>query len=68
MPRSERREHLKKLLEQEKRGLELEQELRVKSKGTGGFLSQEQKKVFGGSGDPEERLRCGRAGLVSRVD
>jgi len=65
---SERQEHLKKLLEQEKRELELEQELRAKSKGVGGFLSQEQKKVFGGSGDLEERLRRGRAGLVSRID
>lgn len=65
---SERQEHLKRLLEQEKRELELEQELRAKSKGMGGFLSQEQKKVFGGSGDLEERLRRGRAGLVSRID
>jgi hypothetical protein len=65
---SERQEHLKKLLEQEKREMELEQVLRAKSKGMGGFLSQEQKKVFGGSGDLEERLRRGRAGLVSRID
>ena len=65
---SKRQEHLKKLLEQEKRELELEQELRAKSKGTGGFLNQEQKRVFGGSGDLGERLRRGRAGLVSRID
>ena len=65
---SERQEHLKKLLEQEKREMELEQELRAKSKGTSGFLNEEQKKVFGGSGDLEERLRRGRAGLVSRID
>jgi len=65
---SERQDHLKKLLEQEKRELELEHELRAKSKGMSGFLSQEQKKVFGGSGDLEERLRRGRAGLVSRID
>lgn len=65
---SERQEHLKKLLEQEKREMELEQELRAKSKGMGGFLNQEQKKVFGGSGDLEERLRRGRVGLVSRID
>jgi len=65
---SERQEHLKKLLEQEKREAELEQQLRAKSKGMGGFLNQEQKKVFGGSGDLEERLRRGRAGLVSRMD
>lgn len=65
---AERQEHLKKLLEQEKREMELERELRAKSKGMGGFLNQEQKKVFGGSGDLEERLRRGRAGLVSRID
>lgn len=65
---SERQEHLKKLLEQEKRESELEQELRSKSKGMGGFLNQEQKKVFGGSGDLGDRLRRGRAGLVSRID
>jgi len=65
---SERQEHLKKLLEQEKREMELDQELRAKSKGMGCFLNQEQKKVFGGSGDLEERLRRGRAGLVSRID
>ena len=65
---SERQEHLKKLLEQEKREMELEQELRTKSKRMGGFLIQEQKKVFGGSGDLEERLRRERAGLISRID
>lgn len=65
---SERQEHLKKLLEQEKREMELEQQLRAKSKGMGGFLNQEQKKVFGGSGDLEERLRRERAGLISRID
>ncbi|KAF9786193.1 Pre-mRNA splicing factor-domain-containing protein [Thelephora terrestris] len=65
---SERQEHLKKLLEQEKRELELEQTLRAKSKGAGGFLNQEQKKVFGGSGDLGDRLRRGRAGLVSSID
>jgi len=65
---SERQEHLKKLLEQEKRESELEQELRSKSKGMDGFLNQEQKKVFGGSGDLGDRLRRGRAGLVSRID
>ena len=65
---NERQEHLKKRLEEEKRELELEQELRAKSKVMSGFLNQEQKKVFGGSGDLEERLRRGRAGLVSRMD
>jgi len=63
---SERREHLTTLLAQEKAELELEEKARVKSKGMGGFLSQEQKKVFGGSGGIEERIRRGRGQM--RVD
>ena len=57
---SERREHLTKLLEREKVELEAEERERAKSKGMGGFLSHEQKKVFGGSGGLEERIRRGR--------
>ena len=37
--------------------LEAEERERAKSKGMGGFLSHEQKKVFGGSGGLEERIR-----------
>ena len=43
----ERREHLTKLLEREKEEAEAEERARAKSKGMGGFLSHEQKKVFG---------------------
>lgn len=62
---SERKERLSELLEKEKEELEKEERMRAKSKGMGGFLSHEQKKVFGGQGGLEERLRRGRAGLVS---
>lgn len=64
---SERKERLAELLEKEKEELEREEKLRAKSKGMGGFLSHEQKKVFGGQGGLEERLRRGRAGLVSEA-
>lgn len=62
----ERREHLTELLEREKAELEAEERVREKSKGMGGFLSHEQKKVFGGSGGLEERIRRGRGQM--RVD
>ncbi|KAI0052532.1 hypothetical protein FA95DRAFT_1330628 [Auriscalpium vulgare] len=64
----ERKERLTALLEKEKAELEREEQLRAKSKGMGGFLSQEQKKVFGGAGGLEDRLKRGRAGLVSQGD
>ena len=56
----ERREHLTQLLEREKEELEAEERARARSKGMGGFLSDEQKKVFGGTGGLEERIRRGR--------
>lgn len=62
---SERKERLTEMLEKEKIEMEKEEKARAKSKGMGGFLSHEQKKVFGGQGGLEERLRRGRAGLVS---
>ncbi len=65
---TERKDRLKALLEKEKAELEVEERTRAKSKGMGGFLSNEQKKVFGGHGGLEERLRRGRAGLVAQVD
>ncbi|THH19037.1 hypothetical protein EW146_g2040 [Bondarzewia mesenterica] len=65
---SDRKERLTALLEKEKAELEAEERLRAKSKGMGGFLNHEQKKVFSGQGGLEERLRRGRAGLVSVVD
>ncbi len=64
----ERKERLSALLEKEKAELEADERARVKSRGMGGFLSNEQKKVFGGHGGLEERLRRGRAGLVAQVD
>src|SRR6266404_4638948 len=63
----ERKERLSALLEKEKAELEADERARAKSRGMGGFLSNEQKKVFGGHGGLEERLRRGRAGLVAQV-
>lgn len=62
----ERRERLTQLLEKEKAEAEAEERARAKSKGMGDFLGQEQKKVFGGVGGLEERIRRGRGQL--RVD
>jgi len=62
----ERRERLTSLLAQEKADMEAEEKARAKSKGMGGFLSSESKKVFSGEGGIEERIRRGRGQL--RVD
>lgn len=62
----ERRERLTTLLAQEKAELEAEERARANSGGMGSFLSHEQKKVFGGSGGIEERIRRGRGQM--RVD
>jgi len=64
----DRQERLKAMLEKEKTELAAEELARAKSKGMGGFLSQESKKVFGGEGGLEERLRRGRGALVRVVD
>ncbi|KAJ7225272.1 Pre-mRNA splicing factor-domain-containing protein [Mycena pura] len=64
----ERQEHLAALLEKEKAELARDEEARMKSKGMGGFLSQEQKKVFGGAIGLEERIRRGRGGMVVDAD
>lgn len=61
---SERQERLAAMLEKEKMELVVEEQARAKSKGMGGFLSNEQKKVFGGSGGLEDRIRRGRGGMV----
>lgn len=61
---TERQERLSAMLEKEKAELAAEQQARAKSKGMGEFLSYEQKKVFGGSGGLEERIRRGRGGMV----
>ncbi|KAI8981382.1 Pre-mRNA splicing factor-domain-containing protein [Trametes punicea] len=64
----ERREHLSQLLEREKAELEAEERARAKSKGMGEFLSYEQKKVFGGTGGLEDRIRRGRGQLRVEAD
>ncbi|KAG2156665.1 Pre-mRNA splicing factor-domain-containing protein [Suillus bovinus] len=64
----ERQQRLMAMLEKEKADLEVEERARAKSKGMGGFLGQEQKKVFGGVGGLEDRLRRGRGGLVADAD
>ncbi|KAJ7596628.1 Pre-mRNA splicing factor-domain-containing protein [Mycena floridula] len=61
---AERQVRLAKLLEKEKADLAAEEQARVKSKGMGGFLSHESKKVFGGSGGLEDRIKRGRGGMV----
>jgi hypothetical protein len=61
----ERRARLAALLAREKAEAQTEQATRAKSGGMGSFLSHESKKVFGGQGGLEDRLRRGRAGLVA---
>jgi len=61
---TERQERLAAMLEKEKAELAAEEQARAKSKGMGGFLSHEQKKVFGGLGGLEDRMKRGRGGMV----
>ncbi|KAJ7110011.1 Pre-mRNA splicing factor-domain-containing protein [Mycena epipterygia] len=56
---TERQQRLALMLEKEKAELARDEEARIKSKGMGGFLSQEQKKVFGGTIGLEDRIRRG---------
>jgi hypothetical protein len=63
-----RQKRLLELLAKEKAELEAENETRSKSKGMGSFLSDEQKKVFGGKGGLEDRIRRGRGALVVDAD
>lgn len=65
---TDRQKRLTAMLEKEKAELEAEERAREKSRGMGGFLSHEQKKVFGGSGGLEERIRRGRGGMVVDAD
>jgi len=64
----DRQKRLVALLEKEKAELAEEERLRAKSKGMGGFLSHEQKRVFGGEGGLEDRIRRGRGGMVIDAD
>lgn len=65
---AERRERLAALLEKEKTELEREEQLRKQSGGLGSFISQEQKRVFGGQGGLEDRIRRSRGGMVIDAD
>jgi hypothetical protein len=64
----DRQKRLAALLEKEKAELEADERARAKSGGMSGFISQEQKRVFGGMGGLEERIRRGRGGLVVDAD
>ncbi|KAJ7897062.1 Pre-mRNA splicing factor-domain-containing protein [Mycena olivaceomarginata] len=63
----ERQERLARMLEREKAELAREEEARKKNKGMGTFISQEQKKVFGGIA-LDEQIRRGRGGMVVDAD
>jgi hypothetical protein len=63
-----RQQRLAALLEKEKAELEADEQARAKSKGMSGFLSQEQKRVFGGVGGLEDRIKRGRGGMVVDAD
>jgi hypothetical protein len=62
----ERHRRLATLRAKEEAELEAEEKSRAKSKGMGGFLSNEQKKVY--NGGLEERIRRGRGGMVVDAD
>jgi hypothetical protein len=62
----ERQQRLAALRAREEAALEAEEKSRAKSKGMGGFLSNEQKKVY--SGGLEERIKRGRGGMVVDAD
>lgn len=64
----DRQKRLTALLEKEKAELEADERAREKGKGVSSFLSREQKKVFGGSGGLEDRIRRGRGGMVVDAD
>ncbi|PPQ67159.1 hypothetical protein CVT25_005760 [Psilocybe cyanescens] len=64
----DRQKRLAALLEKEKAELEADDRARAKSKGMSGFLSQEQKRVFGGVGGLEDRIKRGRGGMVVDAD
>jgi hypothetical protein len=65
---ADRQQRLAALLEKEKAEWEADEKARAKSKGMSGFLSQEQKRVFGGAGGLEDRIRRGRGGMVVDAD
>ena len=62
----ERRKRLAVRLEEEKAEAEADARARAKNGGMSSFLSQEAKKVYGGVGGLEDRIRRGKGGM--RVD
>lgn len=62
----ERQQRLATIRAKEEAELNAEEKARAKSKGMGGFLSNEQKKVY--NGGLEERIRRGRGGMVVDAD
>ncbi|KAJ2929383.1 hypothetical protein H1R20_g7694, partial [Candolleomyces eurysporus] len=61
-----RKERLAALLEKEK--AELAEEEQKRSKGMNSYLNSESKRVFGGAGGLEDRIRRGRGGMVIDAD
>lgn len=64
----DRQKRLEALLEKEKADLAADDRAREKSRGLSSFISQEQKRVFGGTGGLEDRIRRGRGGMVVDAD
>ncbi|KAI0830471.1 Pre-mRNA splicing factor-domain-containing protein [Trametes gibbosa] len=64
----ERRDHLNQLLEREKAEQEADERKRTQSKGMGDFIAHEQRKVFGGTGGLEDRIRRGRGQMRVEAD
>ena len=62
----ERQARLAAMLEKEK--AELTQEDEKRKKGVSSYLNAESKKVFGGVGGLEDRIRRGRGGMVIDAD
>ena len=66
--RDDRVERIVKYRDQEKEELEREGNLKAGSREYGSFLMAEQRKIYGGAGGLEDRIRRGRAGLVVNGD
>jgi len=65
---AERRQRLEAMLEKEKAELLADDRARTESKGMSSYLSFEQKRVFGGTGGLEDRIRRGKGGMVVDAD
>jgi hypothetical protein len=62
----ERQQRLAAIRAKEEAELEADEKARTKSQGMGGFLNNEQKKVY--SGGLEDRIRRGRGGMIIDAD